>query len=557
MSMFCFQCQEALKNTGCQNSKGACGKTDDVAALQDLLIYATKGISLWAEKARTIGLSDPQVDYFVAEALFVTVTNVNFDPEAILEFIRQAITVRDQVKTRFISAYLEKTGERFTEKMADAAEFHINMTADACLNKARLSGVLATENEDIRSLRELLIYGLKGVATYAVHAHVLDHQRNDIFVFLQTALAATTDDSRTADDLVDLILRCGEVAVNTMALLDEANTTAFGVPEVTEVAVGLQAGPGILVSGHDLRDLAELLKQTENMGIKVYTHGEMLPALAYPGLKKYSHLVGHFGSGWYNQDQDFRQFTGAILMTTNCLIKPEKAYQDRLFTTGVVGWPGLQHIPHPDKREPKNFKPVIEKALACGPLNPADSHKLTIGFHHQTVMGVAEQVITAVKSGDIKRFVVMAGCDGRHVERKYYTDVARNLPQDAVILTAGCAKYRYNALDLGDINGIPRIIDAGQCNDSYSLAVVALKLKEAFGLEDINDLPISYDIAWYEQKAVCVLLGLLHLGVKGIRLGPTLPAFLSPNVAKILMETFDIKPIGTVADDVAAIMAGA
>ncbi|OQY26939.1 MAG: hydroxylamine reductase [Candidatus Cloacimonetes bacterium 4572_55] len=552
--MFCFQCQETLKNIGCNVKKGMCGKPSDISDYQDLLIYVLKGLSIWGERARSLGIRNKQADIFVIEGLFSTITNANFDPEAITEFINQGFSYRDQYKELFLKAYSEKTGQSFDEDVHDAATFE--MDPENYLQKAADVGILATENEDIRSLRELLIYGIKGAAAYADHAYVLNQENLDVTDFMQKGLAATLDDSLTMADLIGLVMECGRISVDVMALLDRANTDAYGIPEITEVNTGLSPEPGILVSGHDLLDLEELLKQSQGKGIKVYTHGEMLPANAYPELKKYTHLAGNFGSAWYNQAKEFEKFSGPIVMTTNCLIPPKKSYKDRLYTTGVVGWPNMKHIAK-NAGGSKDFSQVIEQALACGNLDEQKGDKLTIGFHHQTVLSLAGPIIEAIKGGDIKRFVVMAGCDGRHKEREYFTDVAKKLPQSAVILTAGCAKYRYNTLDLGDIKGIPRILDAGQCNDSYSLAVIALKLKEAFGLDDINDLPISYDIAWYEQKAVCVLLGLLYLGVKGIRLGPTLPAFLSPNVINVLVENFDIKPTGEAQADVDAIMAGA
>ncbi len=441
------------------------------------------------------------------------------------------------------------------EKLPDAVTFNVSNKEDM-LAKANAVGILTEKNEDIRSLKELLIYGLKGIAAYADHAYILSHKSEDIFSFVDKALAETLRENITSDELINLILDAGNIAVRTMELLDKANTSRYGHPEATQVYTGLEEGPAILVSGHDLLDLEELLKQTEGTGVNVYTHGEMLPAHAYPEFKKYKHLKGNFGTSWYNQVHEFPEFNGAILFTTNCIVPPRDSYLNRLFTTGLVGWPGVPHIPNRTDNKPKDFTPVIEKAKALGGLKAKEGKYLTIGFAHEQIMQVADKVIEAIKSGKIKRFIVMAGCDGRFKERKYYTEVAKKLPKDTVILTAGCAKYRYNMLDLGNIDGIPRILDAGQCNDSYSLAYIALKLKEVFGFDDINKLPISYDIAWYEQKAVVVLLALLALGVKGIRLGPVLPAFLSPNVVKVLVENFDIKPIGNVESDIEAMLKG-
>ncbi|KAA0257819.1 hydroxylamine reductase [Deferribacter autotrophicus] len=542
--MFCYQCSEALKNQGC-TVRGVCGKDDEVASLQDLLIYSAKGLGYLLNEGRKKGIKNEKADLFVLEALFATITNVNFDPQRFVDYVNQSIEIRNELIDQ-----IKPEGN-----LPDAATFKVNGKEDM-LAKAAAVGILSEENEDIRSLNELLIYGLKGIAAYADHAYVLNHKSEEIFEFVDFALAETLRKDISADELINLVLKAGDVAVKTMELLDKANTSRYGNPEVTKVYTGLEEGPAILVSGHDLLDLEELLKQTEGTGVNVYTHGEMLPAHAYPEFKKYKHLKGNFGTAWFNQIHEFPEFNGAILFTTNCIVPPKDSYFDRLFTTGLVGWPGVPHIPNRTDGKPKDFTPVIEKAKALGGLKPKEGKYITIGFAHEQVMQVADKVIEAVKSGKIKRFIVMAGCDGRLKKREYYTEVAKKLPQDTVILTAGCAKYRYNMLDLGDIDGIPRILDAGQCNDSYSLAYIALKLKEAFGLDDINDLPISYDIAWYEQKAVAVLLALLALGVKGIRLGPVLPAFLSPNVAKVLVENFDIKPIGDVDSDIEAMLQG-
>jgi hydroxylamine reductase len=551
--MFCFQCSETLKGEGC-TVKGVCGKEPEVANLQDMLIWLLKGISFWGSKVRQYGLNDTEVDLFVAEGLFTTITNVDFDPASLGKKIQRAFEMRDKVESLFRKAYRNSNGEEFHESVPEAAYWKVDGGLDLYELKGSEVGVLETKDEDIRSLRELLVYGLKGIAAYTDHAYILRQSDDSIIAFLQEGLASTLDDSLDADKYVKLVLKAGEFAVKAMALLDKANTDNYGNPDVTSVYTGTLDGPGILVSGHDLLDLDELLKQTEGKGINIYTHGEMLPANAYPGLKKYSHLVGNYGTSWYNQQREFEEFKGPIVMTTNCIQKPKDSYMDRIFTTGLVAWPGVGHIPNRVDEKPKDFSPVIAKALEIGDIGARPGKQIIIGLAHDQLARVSDKIIDALKSGAIKKFVVMAGCDGHSNAREYYTELARKLPQDTVILTAGCAKYRYNMLDLGDIGGIPRVVDAGQCNDSYSLAVTALKLKEAFGLEDINDLPIEYDIAWYEQKAVAVLLALLYLGVKGIRLGPVLPAFLSPNVVKVLVDNFDIKPIKTVEEDLASIL---
>jgi len=553
--MFCFQCQETAKNTGC-TVKGVCGKSEDLANLQDLLIYSLKGIAIWGEKAKELGVLDREAGLFVSQGLFATITNANWSEEWFFGRIREALKVRETVREKFMAAYKEKNGSEFSGELHDAAVWTSD-DEEEFREKAKTVGVLSTENEDVRSLRELLVLGVKGIAAYADHAAVLGKESDDIYGFIMEALASTTKDL-PVDEMIGWVMKAGEVAVNTMALLDEANTSAYGHPEITEVNIGVRNNPGILISGHDLKDMEELLKQTEGTGVDVYTHGEMLPANYYPAFKKYDHFVGNYGSSWWHQNKEFEAFNGPIILTTNCLVplRKDNTYLDRLFTTGVVEYPGAKHIPDRPEGGSKDFSEVIERAKKCDPPTELESGKIVGGFAHNQVLALADKVVEAVKSGAIKRFVVMAGCDGRQKSRSYYTEVAQKLPKDAVILTAGCAKYRYNKLDLGDIGGIPRILDAGQCNDSYSLAVVALKLKEVFGLEDINELPISYDIAWYEQKAVAVLLALLYLGVKGIRLGPTLPAFVSPNVLKVLVEKFDIKPIGTVEEDVKAMMEG-
>ncbi|HNX96639.1 MAG TPA: hydroxylamine reductase [Candidatus Aminicenantes bacterium] len=553
--MFCFQCQETAKNQGC-TIQGVCGKTDETAKLLDLLVYTAKGIAVWGEKARALGLHDDEVDLFVAEALFSTITNVNFDPDRIERLVHRGITLRDRVRDLFLKGYQEKNGQTFAGPLPAAATFQPLGDRVAWLAQAEGIGVKATADEDVRSLRELLTYGTKGIAAYADHAYVLGHANPAVLAFLQKALAATTDDRLGADELLPLVLEAGKTAVDVMALLDQANTGTYGNPEITQVFTGTVPGPGILVSGHDLLDFAELLKQTEGTGVNVYTHGEMLPANAYPAFKKYKHLVGNFGTSWYNQQKEFEEFGGAIVMTTNCIQKPRDSYKDRIFTTGLVAFPGLPHIAARPKGGSKDFSAVIAKAKSLGSVMPKEGKRIPIGFTHATVLGLADKVVAAIKAGAIRRFVVMAGCDGRHKEREYFTEFAKALPKDTVILTAGCAKYRYNMLDLGDIGGIPRVLDAGQCNDSYSLAVIALKLKEVFGVAELGDLPISFNIGWYEQKAVAVLLALLYLGVKNIHLGPTVPAFLSPNVVKVLVDKFQIHPDTTVAADLPQVMAG-
>ena len=560
MSMFCFQCQETAKNQGC-TVRGVCGKTDDVANLQDLLIWLLKGISFYGVKARELGVSDPEADLFVTKALFATITNANFDPERFVALAKDALDLRDRLRARFLEAHPQGPGP-FSKPLPEAATWTPDKgDMDELVQKGATVGIMSDGfgrdlHQDIRSLRWLLTYGLKGLAAYTDHAYILEHHDDALLAFLQKGLLATMDQDASADDLVGMVLRCGQMGVQAMALLDQANTSAYGNPEPTQVNIGVKPGPAILISGHDLRDLDELLQQTEGKGVNVYTHGEMLPANAYPAFKKYPHLVGNYGGSWWHQREEFEKFGGAILMTTNCIIRPKESYRDRIFTTGMTGWPGIRHIADRKKGEQKDFRPVIARALESGSPEELEQGTIPIGFAHAAVLSVADKVVEAVKSGAIKRFVVMAGCDGRHRTRQYYTEIAKGLPRDTVILTAGCAKYRYNKLDLGDIGGIPRILDAGQCNDSYSLVVIAQKLAEAFGLDDINDLPIAYDIAWYEQKAVIVLLALLSLGVKHIRLGPTLPAFVSPNVLEVLVKSFDLKPIAAVQDDLAAIVAG-
>lgn len=533
--MFCYQCQETAGCKGC-TMVGVCGKQPDVAAMQDLLVYVSKGLSAVTTALRKAGQPVPAaVNHLITLNLFTTITNANFDKQAIMARIRATLDTKAEL--------LAKLGD--TADLPEAALWDGAGDWDA---KAKQVGVLSTENEDIRSLRELITYGLKGLSAYSKHANALLKDDEDTDAFLQRALAATLDDSLTADDLVALTMETGKYGVAGMALLDAANTAAYGNPEITRVSIGVGKNPGILVSGHDLRDLEMLLEQTQGTGVDVYTHSEMLPAHYYPAFKKYPNFVGNYGNAWWKQKEEFESFHGPILMTTNCIVPPKDSYKDRLYTTGAAGYPGCKHIPG-GIGEPKDFSALIEQAKTCPPPAQIETGEIVGGFAHAQVLALADKIVEAVKSGAIKKFVVMAGCDGRAKNREYYTEFAKALPKDTVILTAGCAKYKYNKLDLGDIGGIPRVLDAGQCNDSYSLAVIALKLKEVFGLEDINDLPIIYNIAWYEQKAVIVLLALLYLGVKNIHLGPTLPAFLSPNVAKVLVDNFGIAGIGTVEED--------
>lgn len=548
MSMFCYQCQEAAKNYGC-TVKGVCGKTDTVSNLQDLLIYNLKGISniiIQAEKYNA-NADFSNIEKFVIESLFATITNVNFDDNYFISKIKEAIDLKKKLRNS-IESICKDHGINIDEELSDAAMWESTHVKDYHL-KALDVRVLKTENEDVRSLRELLIYGIKGIAAYYHHANALGYFDKNIFHFVLEGLASTLDDSLNLDALTGLVLKCGEYGVKVMALLDKANTETYGSPEPTEVNIGVGKNPGILISGHDLKDMEELLKQTEDSGIDIYTHGEMLPANYYPAFKKFKHFVGNYGSSWWNQIEEFEKFNGPVLMTTNCLIPPKDTYKDRVFTTGTVGHPGLKHIQDRESGKTKNFKEIIDLAKKTKPPEEIEKGKITGGFAHKFVLSIADKVLDAVKSGAIKKFIVMAGCDGRHKTRNYYTEFAEKLSKDTVILTAGCAKYRYNKLKLGDIGGIPRVLDAGQCNDSYSLAVIALKLAEVLKV-NINDLPIVYNIAWYEQKAVIVLLALLYLGVKKIHLGPTLPAFLSPNVAKVLVEKFQIGGITDSDNDI-------
>ena len=551
MSMFCFQCQETAKGTGC-TIKGVCGKTDDVANMQDLLMFVLKGISIYTKAARENNVEyDPKINKFIFDGLFATITNANFDKKIFIERVREGLEIRNKVRLALKDAGIELDESKLHESATWQA-----FTPDEYERKAGDVGVLKTENEDVRSLRELITYGVKGLAAYTEHAYNLEQENKELYKFMQDALVATTDDSLTADDLVALTLETGKYGVEAMALLDKANTTAYGNPEITKVNIGVRNNPGILISGHDLRDMEDLLKQTEGTGVDVYTHSEMLPANYYPAFKKYDHFVGNYGNSWWKQKEEFESFNGPILFTTNCIVPPPKSatYSDKVYTTGASGFDGFTHIPDRTKGGQKDFSQIIEHAKKCHAPVEIEKGEIVGGFAHNQVMQLADKVVGAVKSGAIKKFFVMAGCDGRMKDRNYYTEFADQLPKDTVILTAGCAKYRYNKLPLGDIDGIPRVLDAGQCNDSYSLAVIAMKLKEVFELNDINELPIEYNIAWYEQKAVIVLLALLYLGVKNIHLGPTLPAFLSPNVANVLVEKFGISGIKTVEEDIKMFM---
>ena len=533
--MFCYQCQETAGCKGCTMS-GVCGKKPDVAAMQDLLIYVTKGISAITTALRQEGKQvSAKINHLITLNLFTTITNANFDKESIESRIRATLTEKEVLLKQVTNLTV----------LPEAAKWNGSENWE---EKARTVGVLSTENEDIRSLRELITYGLKGLSAYSKHANVLLKDNDEVDTFLQKALAATLNDNLSVEDLIALTMETGKYGVSGMAMLDKANTDSYGNPKITKVNIGVRKNPGILVSGHDLRDLEMLLEQTQGTGVDVYTHSEMLPAHYYPAFKKYPNFVGNYGNAWWKQKEEFESFNGPILMTTNCIVPPKDSYKNRLYTTAAAGYPGCTHIPG-EIGEQKNFSAIIEHAKKCVAPSEIETGEIIGGFAHAQVLALADKVVEAVKSGAIKKFVVMAGCDGRAKSRDYYTEFAKALPKDTVILTAGCAKYKYNKLPLGDINGIPRVLDAGQCNDSYSLAVIALKLKEVFGLDDINDLPITYNIAWYEQKAVIVLLALLYLGVKNIHLGPTLPAFLSPNVAKVLIENFGIAGIGTVEED--------
>jgi len=542
--MFCYQCQETAMGKGC-TVKGVCGKTADVANLQDLLIYLLKGVSKLSIRLREKGVELPEVNKFITDGLFMTITNANFDKQRFIKKIEESFVIRDKMKNKLI-----ESGEKEMLNDCNCLVWNSN-SVEEMEEKAKQVGILVTENEDVRSLRELLTYGIKGLAAYCEHAAHLGFEDAEIYAFMQEGLVATKDENLSADELTNLVLKCGSMGVKVMALLDKANTSTFGNPEVTKVNIGVRNNPAILISGHDLLDLQELLEQTKNSGVDVYTHSEMLPAHYYPAFKKYAHFAGNYGNAWWKQTEEFETFNGPILFTTNCLVppRPNATYADRVYTTGSAGFAGFPHIEDRIDGKSKDFSKIIEHAKKCKAPIEIEKGEIVGGFAHAQVFALADKVVEAVKSGAIRKFYVMAGCDGRMKSRDYYTQFAEQLPKDTVILTAGCAKYRYNKLPLGDIGGIPRVLDAGQCNDSYSLVVVALKLKEIFQLNDVNDLPIAYNIGWYEQKAVIVLLALLSLGVKNIHLGPTLPAFLSPNVAKILVETFGIAGIGNVDED--------
>lgn len=545
--MFCFQCQEASKGTGC-TVVGVCGKEESTSNLQDLLVYTAKGVSIYKQLADKAGIASAQADKYVFDALFMTITNANFDNAAISSKITAGLALRAQLKQSLLSAGAAIPENIHASALWQSAPEHYEEIA------ATVSIVDSEPDADIRSLKELLVYGVKGMAAYAEHAFNLDYKDDSVYAFMHKALVISTQSGLTAGDLIPVVLECGKYGVDVMALLDKANTESYGNPEMTEVNIGVGTNPGILISGHDLKDMEELLKQTEGTGVDVYTHSEMLPAHYYPAFKKYKHFVGNYGNAWWQQKEEFESFNGPVIFTTNCIVPPKGSYKDRIYTTGAAGFAGCAHIPSREDGKSKDFSAIIAHAKRCAPPVEIETGTIIGGFAHNQVLQLADKVVDAVKSGAIRKFFVMAGCDGRMKNRDYYTQFADQLPKDTVILTAGCAKYRYNKLALGDIGGIPRVLDAGQCNDSYSLAVIALKLKEVFQLNDINELPIAYNIAWYEQKAVIVLLALLHLGVKNIHLGPTLPAFLSPNVAKVLVENFGIAGLGTVEDDIALFM---
>jgi len=555
MSMFCYQCQETARNSGC-TIQGVCGKKDTLCHLMDLLIYSLKGLAWVNSKLLAFGKYYADDSLFVMQGLFRTITNANFNEDVYYPLIAETIAKRDERFSELDSLYVAKHGKSCPMPPPEAVIFHIAIEEYQAFGEK--VGVLSTENEDVRSLRETIIYGIKGIAAYGEHAAMLGYYDDDVNKFVMEGLAATLDDNKTADELVALVLKTGEHAVKVMAKLDEANTKTYGNPEPTHVSLGVRDNPGILVSGHDLKDFEELLKQTEYSGVDIYTHSEMLPAHYYPAFKKYKHFAGNYGGSWWHQLEDFENFNGAILMTTNCIVplRKDSTYLDRFFTTGMAGYPGAKHIHERAAGKEKDFTELIERAKKCASPKEIETGEIIGGFAHATVLSIADKVIDAVKSGAIKRFVVMAGCDGRMPGRKYFTEVAEKLPKDTIILTAGCAKYRYIKLNLGDIGGIPRVLDAGQCNDSYSLAIIALKLKEAFGLDDVNKLPLSFDLGWYEQKAVAVLLALLYLGFRNIQIGPTLPGFLSPNVAKVIIDTFGLKQITNAEDDIRAMLEG-
>jgi hydroxylamine reductase len=540
--MFCFQCQETSKGTGC-TIVGVCGKKDDLANMQDLLIYTLKGVAIVNTMARLIGINQKKTDQFIINGLFMTITNANWDKNEFFNTVREGLTLREEIKAAIRNAgYTLGNNSDFVTWYGETNDQFEMKSASQEVS------ILATRDEDIRSLRELVTYGLKGMAAYLEHAANLSYENEELNAFMQKALAMITDDSVSMEQLIELSMECGKYGVSAMELLDTANTSTYGHPEMTKVNIGVRQNPGILISGHDLKDMEELLKQTEGTGVDVYTHSEMLPANYYPAFKKYDHFVGNYGNAWWEQTREFESFNGPILMTTNCIVPPKASYKERMYTTGATAIEGVTYIPK-NEDGAKDFSVIIEHAKKCQSPVEIEKGEIIGGFAHNQVAQVADQVVEAVKNGDIKQFFVMAGCDGRHKSRTYYKDFAEELPKDTIILTAGCAKYRYNKLDLGDINGIPRVLDAGQCNDSYSLVMTALKLKEAFGLESVNELPLSYNIAWYEQKAVIVFLSLLYLGVKNIHVGPTLPAFLSPNVTNFLVENFGVGGISNTKDD--------
>lgn len=557
MGMFCHQCQETAKNVGCTMKQGVCGKLAEVANLQDLFLWILKGISVWSVKSNSSGEYDEKVGFFIVKGLFVTITNANFDPSYFISNIKKALEYRENVKDKFLTAYKNKNGKDFLESVPECATWSAS-TEDDINEKAEsgCGGWLEIENEDIRSLKAIIQFGLKGISAYAEHAYQLKHHSREIVEFIMSALATMVNETATDEDLLQLVIKTGEMGFKTMALLDKANTDGYGHPEITEVKTGVGNNPGILVSGHDLVDIEDLLQQTDDTGIDIYTHGEMLPAHYYPKLKTYKHLIGNYGNSWWLQKDEFDKFNGPVLFTSNCIVPPKMEHLGRIFTTGAVGFEGCEHIPDRENGKPKDFSEIINIAKNSKPPQELDNKTIIGGFGHNQVVNLKDKIVEAIKSGAIKRFIVMAGCDGRHKTRSYYTEVAKSLPKDTIILTAGCAKYKYIKEDLGSINGIPRVLDAGQCNDSYSLIMIALALQKTFALENVNDLPISFDIAWYEQKAVLVLFALLYLGVKGIRLGPTLPGFLSPAIAKTLVDIFEIKQITTPKEDVEAMLQG-
>jgi len=548
--MFCFQCQETANNSGC-TVRGVCGKSEITANLQDLLIFVLKGISTYGLEVNRFERIDNNIGLFVAKSLFSTITNTNFDDERIISLIKDGLGIKKKLKERLLSVSTQK---EFFENFPDCAIWH-SENIDDFHEKAKEVGFLSILDEDIRALKAFIIYGCKGISAYADHAAILGFEEQEIYDFLMEALAATTQDL-SIKELLGVLEKTGECAVRTMSLLDKANNESFGYPEITRVNIGVGNNPGILVSGHDLRDLEDLLKQTEGTEIDVYTHGEMLPAHYYPCFRKYKHLVGNYGNAWWQQTKEFDSFNGPILMTANCIVPVKDVYKDRIFTTGMVGYPGVKHIAERKDGGMKDFSEIIRLARKCTTPMELEKGEIVGGFAHHQVLVLKDKIVEAVKTEKIKHFIVMSGCDGRHKTREYYTDVAKALPKDTIILTSGCAKYRYNKLDLGDIDGIPRVLDAGQCNDSYSLVIIAQKLAEAFDLTDINELPLSFDIAWYEQKAIAILLALFHLGVKNLRRGPTLPGFLTPNMVKVMVKEFNVKPIGKVSEDIKAMLSG-